>query len=205
MTFWKKVVMAVMMSVAVFLVQGAVNATPAHASMYKFTFKGDQANGYFIYDGSVEPNKNAPFKSPYLAAYYGAGRDFEINLGDKGNFTGKMSNVIVHLPHLKEDAMLSKLKNQHDEQYGDDTYDVTSPADFILMQIRNYEREPQSQYTLATYFKYPSGTFHDSTASPTEVPSNAEVAVFPTVDFPKTLGKPAFIGNVETRIEKVSD
>ncbi len=204
MNFWKKIPVVLAIVMAVFLFQGAINTSPAEAAIYKFKFTGEEVNGYFIYNDTTEPNKNAPFKSPFLTAYYGGVTDFKVDVGEKGNFAGQKSNIIVFLPRMKQDDLLTKLKNQHDEKYGDDTYDVTSPADFILLQVYSYERT-DSPYTFVSYFKYPEGAFNGSVKTPKKVPDTAEIAIFPNVDFPKTLGEPLLISQVKTEIEKVSD
>ena len=113
MAFWKRLFVVVAISFAVLLVQGTVNAAPAQAAMYKFTFNGEGVDGYMIYDDSAKGEK----KSPYMTQYYGGGRDYKINLGDKGVFDGTVSNAVVMLAR-KEDKTLAKIKAEHDQTYG---------------------------------------------------------------------------------------
>lgn len=201
MKFWKKISVVFVIAIAVFLFQGTISTSSAQAATYKFTFTGEEANGYFIYDTAAKGET----KSPYMTQYYGGGRDYKVDLGDKGLFQGTVSNAIVFLPR-EEDKVLAKIRAQHDKQYGkDDEHNVLLPADLFLLQVRNFERQPKSSYSLVSYFKYPQETFNGSTKLPTDVPLNAEIEVFPKVDFPKTLGKALVKAPVQTKIEKISD
>jgi hypothetical protein len=201
MTFLKKLLILAVLSVAVFLFQGTISTSPVLAATYKFTFTGEEANGYFVYDSAAKGET----KSPYMTQYYGGGRDYKIDLGEKGVFKGTVSNAIVFLPR-EEDKVLAKIRAQHDKEYGkDDEHNVLLPADLLLLQVRSFERQPKSNYSLVSYFKYPEEAFNGSTKLPTNVPTNAEIEVFPKVDFPKTLGKAVFKGPVQTKIEKISD
>ncbi|MEH2307687.1 hypothetical protein [Nostoc sp.] len=201
MKFWKKISVVFVIAIAVFLFQGTISTSTAQAATYKFTFTGEEANGYFIYDTAAKGET----KSPYMTQYYGGGRDYKVDLGDKGLFQGTVSNAIVFLPR-EEDKVLAKIRAQHDKQYGkDDEHNVLLPADLFLLQVRNFERQPKSNYSLVSYFKYPQETFNGSTKLPTEVPLKAEIEVFPKVDFPKTLGKALVKAPVKTKIEKISD
>ncbi|MBD2522521.1 hypothetical protein [Nostoc sp. FACHB-133] len=201
MKFWKKISIVSVIAIAVFLFQGTISTSTAQAATYKFTFTGEEANGYFIYDTAAKGET----KSPYMTQYYGGGRDYKVDLGDKGLFQGTVSNAIVFLPR-EEDKVLAKIRAQHDKQYGkDDEHNVLLPADLFLLQVRNFERQPKSSYSLVSYFKYPQETFNGSTRLPIEVPLKAEIEVFSKVDFPKTLGKALVKAPVQTKIEKISD
>ena len=201
MAFWKRLFVVVAISFAVLLVQGTVNAAPAQAAMYKFTFNGEGVDGYMIYDDSAKGEK----KSPYMTQYYGGGRDYKIDLGEKGVFDGTVSNAVVFLAR-KEDKTLSKIKAEHDKAYGkEEKRQDFEPKDLFLLQIRSFERQPKSKYSLVSYFKYPIETFHGSTELPTSFPSTAEVEIFPKVNFPRTLGEALFKGQVQTKLEKISD
>ena len=201
MAFWKRLFVVVAISFVVFLAQGTVNTAPAQAAMYKFTFNGEGIDGYMIYDDSAKGET----KSPYMTQYYGGGRDYKIDLDDKGVFQGTVSNAVVFLAR-QEDKTLSKIKAEHDKTYGKDKKrNVLEPKDLFLLQVRSFERQPKSKYSLVSYFKYPIETFHGSTELPTSFPSSAEVEIFPKVNFPRTLGEPVFKGQVQTKIEKISD
>ncbi|MBG1243293.1 hypothetical protein [Nostoc sp. NZL] len=201
MKFWRKISVVFAIAIAVFLFQGTISKSAAQAATYKFTFTGEEANGYFIYDTAAKGET----KSPYMTQYYGGGRDYKVDLGDKGLFQGTVSNAIVFLPR-EEDKVLAKIRAQHDKQYGiDDEHNVLLPADLFLLQVRSFERQPKSNYSLVSYFKYPQEAFNGSTKLPTYVPLNAEIEVFPKVDFPKTLGKAIVKAPVQTKIEKISD
>ena len=201
MNFWKKISIVSVITMAIFLSQGVFNIADARADMYKFSFSGDGVNGYMIYDSSAKGEK----KSPYMTQYYGGGRDYKIDLDEKGVFKGTVSNAVVFLARQK-DQTLQKIKKEHDQAYGkDEKRDVLEPKDLFLLQVRNFERQPKSKYSLVSYFKYPVETFHSSTELPTNIPSNAEVEIFPKVRFPITLGEPIFKGQVQTKIEKIAD
>ncbi|MBD2565253.1 MULTISPECIES: hypothetical protein [Nostoc] len=201
MKFWRKISVVFAIAIAVFLFQGTISKSAAQAATYKFTFTGEEANGYFIYDTAAKGET----KSPYMTQYYGGGRDYKVDLGDKGLFQGTVSNAIVFLPR-EEDKVLAKIRAQHDKQYGiDDEHNVLLPADLFLLQVRSFERQPKSNYSLVSYFKYPQEAFNGSTKLPKDVPLNAEIEVFPKVDFPKTLGKAIVKAPVQTKIEKISD
>jgi hypothetical protein len=201
MKFWKKISVVLVIAIALFLFQGTITTSSAQAATYKFTFSGEEANGYFIYDTAAKGES----KSPYMTQYYGGGRDYKVDLGDKGLFQGTVSNAIVFLPR-EEDKVLAKIRAQHDKQYGiDDEHNVLLPADLFLLQVRSFERQPKSNYSLVSYFKYPQEAFNGSTKLPTNVPLNAEIEVFPKVDFPKTLGNAIVKSPVQTKIEKISD
>ncbi|MDJ0736254.1 MAG: hypothetical protein QNJ47_19690 [Nostocaceae cyanobacterium] len=201
MKFWQKISAVLVIVIAVFLMQGIINISPAEAATYKFTFNGEGINGHMIYDAAAKGKT----KSPYMTQYYGGGRDYKIDLGEKGLFQGTVSNAIVFLAR-KEDKILAKIRAQHDKVYGkDEEHNVLEPKDLFLLQVRSFERQPKSKYSLVSYFKYPTETFHGSTKLPTTVPSNAEVEIFPEVEFPRTLGKAVFTGSVQTKIEKISD
>jgi hypothetical protein len=196
MNFWKKILIVLVIAIAIFF-----NTADAQAATYKFTFTGEDVNGFFVYDTAAKGEK----KSPYMTQYYGGGRDYKIDLGNKGKFEGTVSNAVVFLAREK-DKVLSKIRAEHDKQYGkDDEHDVLLPADLFLLQVRSFERQPKSNYSLVSYFKYPQESFNGSTKLPVDIPTNAEIEVFPKVDFPKTLGKAVFKGAVQTKVEKISD
>lgn len=201
MAFWKRLFVVFAISFAVLLVQGTVNITSAQAAMYKFTFNGEGVDGYMIYDDSAKGET----KSPYMTQYYGGGRDYKIDLGEKGVFEGTVSNAVVMLAR-KEDKTLAKIKAEHDKAYGkEEKRQDFEPKDLFLLQVRSFERQPKSKYSLVSYFKYPVETFHGSTELPTSFPNSAEVEIFPEVNFPRTLGEALFKGQVKTNIEKISD
>lgn len=83
--------------------------------------------------------------------------------------------------------------------------DIESPEiDRFILEVRGFQREPQSEFTFLANFVYPKGSLGESTALPTTVPSTAVAEIYPNVDFPVTLGEPGFVGTVETRIESVT-
>ena len=201
MKFWHKISVVFVIAIAVLFLQQTISISPAAAATYKFSFAGEGINGHMIFDSEAKGKT----KSPYMTQYYGGGRDYKIDLGDKGQFQGPVSNAIVFLAR-KEDKMLAKIRAKHDKVYGkDEKHDVLEPKDLFLLQVRSFERKPRSNYSLVSYFKYPTGTFQGSTKLPTTVPTNAEVEIFPKVKFPITLGEPVFNGSVQTKIEKLSD
>jgi len=78
--FWKKLSLVALISIGIFLVQGAVNIEPARATPYKFSFTSDRANGYFIFDDSVK--KKDQFLRPDLPIkeYPGSILDYAVDI-----------------------------------------------------------------------------------------------------------------------------
>ncbi|MUG91040.1 PEP-CTERM sorting domain-containing protein [Scytonema sp. UIC 10036] len=168
-------------STLTFLALAASSVNSAEAALFKFSFTSEEANGYFIYDDSIQ----GTVLSPNSTAYYGAVREYQINSGN-GVFEGTNAAAIVFLPR-QEDGILAP------------------ETDDFLLQESAVEREPQSEFALVSYFHYPKGTFSGSTEIRTSVPSTAQAEIFPNVDFPNTLGEVVFRGNVQTRIERVPE
>lgn len=182
MVLLNKLSKAVLTSAVAFLTLSALGTDPAQAALFKFSFTAEEVNGYFIYDDSAQGTE----LSPKTTAYYGAVREYKVDLGEKGVFEGTNAANIVFLPRA-EDGLL-----------------VPETDDFLLQESA-VEREPQSPYAFVTYFRYPKGTFSESTGLRTTVPSIAQAEIFPFVDFPNSLGEAAFKGNVQTRIERVPE
>ena len=107
MTLLNKFSMAAITTVATFLAIGAVGK-PAEATLYKYTFRGEGASGYFIFDDTIQ--KSIPDGQPSTELsweYYGsivkysvnfAGSDGEITekgeRGSQANITDEARNVV---------------------------------------------------------------------------------------------------------------
>ncbi|NMG09906.1 PEP-CTERM sorting domain-containing protein [Brasilonema sp. UFV-L1] len=182
MALLKKLSMAVVTGAAAFLAVGTVSTSPAQAALFKYSFEGEGANGYIIYDDAVtglSENRN-------VEAYVDNVVDYKIDLGDKGVYQGTKGTSIVFLPR-NEDG-------------------IPAPeADEFELEVRGPDRQPTSEYTLVSYFVYPKGTFGGSTDLPTSVPSTATLQVYPYLDFPNTIGELVFEGTVYTRLEKIPE
>ncbi|MEC4818811.1 MAG: hypothetical protein SAK29_36885 [Scytonema sp. PMC 1069.18] len=169
-------------SAVVCLTLTAIKTDPVQAALFKFNFISEEANGYFVYDTSV----SAFSDRPGLAAYLDAVVEYKIDLGERGLFQGSVGTPIVFL--LREE------------------YTPELPeSDGLELEVRGSDREPQSEFTFLSYFYYPKSSFGESIALPNTVPNTARLEVYPNVNFPITRGESAFIGTVQTKIEKIPE
>ncbi len=196
MNFWKKIVILSILSIVVFFTQGLINNLPAHAALHKFSFNGNQSQGYFIFDDSIRGG--APIRPDMLSEYDGSVVDYAVNIGGEISEHGSQSSkrathdeprTIVTLlrPELvKASPNLPKNSPQDDE--------------FILF-VPKVAR--QSKYALSVRFRYPKNTFQNSVAQPKNVPNQALMSVHPYWNFPITMGKVKFEEPVKTAIEDI--
>ncbi|OYE05601.1 hypothetical protein CDG79_06535 [Nostoc sp. 'Peltigera membranacea cyanobiont' 232] len=191
MTLLNKFSISSAISVAVFLVLGTVGTNPAQAALFKFTFEGEGANGYFIYDDSA--NKIEPLGANFpLAEYDGSVEKYSVNAG------GILAQGIKGLQQDIHDEARNIVYLGRAGNLGyDDTVD-----DFILYVPPAARGQ---QYGLSIRFTYPEGTFSDSVALRTGVPDTARLRVYPYWDFPNTTGDYTFEGTVKTKIEKIPE
>ncbi|MEH2210487.1 PEP-CTERM sorting domain-containing protein [Nostoc sp.] len=181
MALLNKLSLSAIPSAAALLMSVTLNVNPAQA-LYKFSFEGEGANGYFTYDDTTIGTPNSPNATTYLEGGY----DYKFDLGEKGVFRGTVGNPIVFLPRLEDG--------------------ITAPeTDDFLWEVRAPQREPASPFALVNYFHYPKGSFEGSTAIRTTVPGTAILDVYPNVDFPNSIGNLLYTGTVQTRIEKVPE
>lgn len=185
MALLSKLAIAAAISAAALLAVETVGQASAQAALFKFSFEGEGANGYFIYDTSTPPD---PFYIPIpnTEVYRGAVTEYKIDLGEKGVFQGRTGDTIVFFPRAESGI-------------------IGPEIDVLQLEVRGPDREPPSQFTLLNIFDYPKDSFGGSSALPTSVPSTATLNTYPYVAFPTTLGELAFKGTVDTRIEKVSE
>lgn len=174
-------------SAATFLAVGTTAIASAEAALFKFSFESDEVNGYIIYDDSAEGFSQTPGET---AAYIGAA-EYRIDLGDKGVIEGKNGTPIIYLVRTTAENPSLPVSPENE-------------SDVLLLEVRGEDREPESEYTLLADFYFPKGSFGDSTALPTSVPSSATAEIYPNVLFPDR-GEAAYIGIVQTRIEKVPE
>ncbi|WP_017317775.1 PEP-CTERM sorting domain-containing protein [Mastigocladopsis repens] len=180
MALLNKLSLAAVTSAVAFLTLGTFATDPAQAALFKYSFEGDGASGYFIYDDSTEGTED----SPTSTVYYDAVQEYKIDLGDEGVFQGTTANAIVFLVRQGNG--------------------ITAPeTDDFLLEVRASQRD--SEYALLSYFSYPTGTFEESRDLPTSVPTTATVSIYPNADFPNSIGETAFTGTVTTRIEKIPE
>jgi hypothetical protein len=197
MNFWKKFVIVSILSIAVLFTQGIIDNSQAYAAIHKFSFKGDNANGYFIFDDSIRGG--SPIRPDRLSEYDGCVVEYAVNIAEQISEHGSKSpkrathdeaRTIVALirPELvKASPNLPKNSPQDDE--------------FILF-VPKVAR--QSKYALSVRFRYPKDTFKNSVAQPTNVPNQALMSVHPYWDFPRTMGPVKFEETVQTAIEDIS-
>lgn len=197
MAFLKKLSIAIALSAIVFLIQGIFDTASARADLYKFSFIGNEANGYFIFDDSIRGG--APIRPDLLSEYDGSVVEYAVDIGsalaDRGTQspqrkTHDEARTVVTLlrPELvKASPNLPENSPQDDE--------------FVLF-VPKVAR--QSRFSLSVRFRYPPGTFSDSVAQPKKVPNTALMSVHPYWDFPRTMGPVGFETTVQTQIEKVS-
>ncbi|MEA5602794.1 hypothetical protein [Nostoc sp. UHCC 0252] len=180
MALLDKFSLPVISSAAAFLVSIILNIDTAQAALYRFSFEGEGVNGYFTYDDTAIGTPD----SPKSTLYFEGGYDYKFDFGEKGVFQGTVGNPIVFLPR-QEDGL-------------------TSPdTDDFIWEVRANQRQPASEFALLNYFHYPKGTFGESTAIRTTVPSTAILDVYPNADFPNSIGNLLYTGTVQTRIERV--
>ncbi|MEH2024986.1 PEP-CTERM sorting domain-containing protein [Nostoc sp.] len=183
MALLNKFSIASAISVAAFLGLGTVGINPAQAALFKFTFEGEGANGYFIYDDSTVSNTTS---TPNLGEYYGAVKDYKVDLGEKGVFQGSVADTLVFLNRVG-----SGLPDPEQDE-------------FILF-VKESDRVPKSEFSISTRFIYPKNAL-GSYDLVTTVPGTAELKAFPFVDFiNRNFGDSVFEGTVQTRIEKVPE
>ncbi|MEH2160734.1 MAG: PEP-CTERM sorting domain-containing protein [Nostoc sp.] len=178
-------------STTALLLSVTLNINIAEAALFKFTFEGEGANGYFIYDDSAK--KLEPLGSNFpLAEYDGSVENYSLNAGGIIAQGTKGSQQDIH-DEARNIVYLGRAGNLG----YDDTID-----DFIL-----YVPPAASgrQYGLSIRFTYPEGTFSDSVAIRTSVPDTARLRVYPYWDFPNTTGDYTFQGTVKTKIEQIPE
>jgi hypothetical protein len=192
MALLNKFSIASAVSIAAFLALGTVGVDPAQAALFKFTFEGEGANGYFIYNDS-DNQKIEPLGTDFpLAEYHGSVEKYSVNVGDivAEGTKGSQSNI--------DDEARNIVYLGRRGSFGfDDVFD-----DFILF-IPAASRN--QQYGLSIRFTYPEGSFSNSSALRTSVPDTAKLRVYPYWDFPNTTGDYMFSGTVKTKIEKIPE
>jgi hypothetical protein len=192
MTVPNKFSRAAVTSFATFLALATMSTDSAKAALFKFTFEGDGASGYFTFDDSAQ--KIEPIGFGYLGEYDGSVEEYAVNFQGEiieQGFKGLQQNI--------HDEARTIVYLARPENFG---FDGTSEDDFILY-IPPASRG--QQYGLSVRFSYPEGTFSDSIAQPKTVPSTARVRAYPYWDFPNTTGNYTFDSIVQTQIETVPE
>lgn len=187
MALLHKLSMAVVTSTATLLALGTLGMNAAEAALFKFSFSSEEVNGYFIYDTDTAPDPEYD-STPNSDVYRGAVKEYKFDLGEKGVYEGSSADPIVYLA-----------RNEYDPDVP-----VDGEADIFLFEVRGFDREPESEFSFLADFYYPKGTFGESTALPTSVPSSVRVEIYPNVQVPDR-GEAAYIGFVQTRIEKIPE
>ncbi|MUG91041.1 PEP-CTERM sorting domain-containing protein [Scytonema sp. UIC 10036] len=192
MAFLKKFSLTAVSSLATFLALSNVSINPAEAALFKFSFEGDGANGYFIFDDSAQ--KIEPIGSGYLGEYDGSVQEYAVNfygqIVEQG-FKGLQKDI--------HDEARTIVYLARPENIG---FDGSSLDDFILYVPPASRGQ---QYGLSLRFSYPEGTFSNSIDQPKTLPNTARVRAYPYWDFPNTTGNYTFDGIVRTRLEKIPE
>ena len=191
MALLNKFSMTSAISVAACLVLGMAGINPAEAALFKFTFEGEGANGYFIYDDSA--NKIEPLGPNFpLAEYDGSVEKYFVNAGDILAQGTKGSQQDIH-DEARNIVYLGRAGNLGYDGAIDDFILYVPPA------------ARGQQYGLSIRFSYPEGTFSDSVVLQTSLPDTARLRVYPYWDFPNTTGDYTFEGTVKTKIEQIPE
>ncbi|NMG09908.1 PEP-CTERM sorting domain-containing protein [Brasilonema sp. UFV-L1] len=197
MALLKKLSMAAATSVAAFLSLGTLGSNPAQAALFKYSFEGEGASGYFIYDTDTVGYQ--PLNTDYLRDYDGSVTEYSVTFqGDTGEITetGKRGTQSQISDEARTVVFISRP--------GNIGYDGNNEDDFIFY-IPKALRD--GQYGLSVRFSYPEGTFPsgDANTQPTSFPSTVRARAYPYWDFPNSTGDAAFDGTVSVRVEKIPE
>ncbi|WP_017317773.1 hypothetical protein [Mastigocladopsis repens] len=193
----QKVSLVASASIAAFAV-GMVAATPAQAALFKFSFEGEGASGYFIFDDTTE--KIIPEGQPSTELsweYYASVVEYSVSIdGSEGQITeqGQKGSQTDETNEARNVVYLSRPESSG--------YEGTNVDDFILFIPKALRG---GQYGLSVRFSYPEGTLSSEGDLPTSVPSTATLKAYPYWDFPVTTGYSTFSGTVTTRLEKIPE
>lgn len=197
MIFLKKLVIVSILSIVVLLTQGIINTAPAYASLHKFSFNGNNADGYFIFDDSVKGG--APIRPDMLSEYDGSVVNYAINIGD--TILERGSQNPQRATHDEARTIVTLLRPELVKASPNLPKDSPQDDEFILF-VPKVAR--QSKYALSVRFRYPENTFKSSVAQPVNVPNQALMSVHPYWNFPITMGAVKFEETVRTVIEDIS-
>jgi hypothetical protein len=189
MTLLNKFSRAAVTSFATFLALATMSTDSAKAALLKFSFEGDGANGYFIYDTDTEKDPEY-INSGKSNVYRYSVRDYKVDVGPNGVYQGRQGDTILFQLRTEGAGIIVDREDQE--------------RDIFQLEVRGVQLEPQTDYSFLAPFYYPKDSFGGSTEQPTSVPSTAELVVYPVVRVPDR-GQPAFVGTVQTRIERVPE
>ena len=197
MKFWKKLIITSILSIAVLFTQGLIENLPAHAALHKFSFNGEQANGYFIFDDSIRGG--APIRPDMLSEYDGSVVKYAVNIDDEISEQGSQNPE--RATHDEARTIVTLLRPELVKASPNLPQNSPQDDEFILF-VPKVAR--QSKYALSVRFRYPKDTFQNSVSQPKKVPKQALMSVHPYWDFPRTMGKVKFEQPVKTAIEEIS-
>ncbi|NMG09907.1 PEP-CTERM sorting domain-containing protein [Brasilonema sp. UFV-L1] len=188
MALLKKLSMTAVTSAAC-VVLGTLMSDPAQAALFKYSFEGEGASGYFIYETETPSNPDyAAASDTTFNLYPDAVVEYKVDLGEKGVFQGSTGAANVFF--ARSDISSSIPPEQE--------------SDVLELQIFGPDRQPQSNYTFLADFYYPKDSFGGSTKLPTSVPSTARLEVQPNATATNR-GETLFTGTVQTRLEKIPE
>ena len=170
---------------------------PAHAALHKFSFRGDQTDGYFIFDDSIRGG--APIRPDMLSEYSGSVVEYAVNI--QGDIVEQGSRSPKRTTHEEARTIVNLLRPELVKASPNLPENSPQDDEFVLF-VPKFSR--QSPYSLSVRFRYPPGAFSNSVAQPTSVPDKALMSVHPYWDFPKTMGPVKFEQEVQTVIQEIS-
>lgn len=197
MKLWNKLIIISILSITLSFTQGIIATFPAHAALHKFSFNGEQANGYFIFDDSIRGG--APIRPDMLSEYDGSVVEYAVNIGEEISEQGSQSPQ--RATHDEARTIVTLLRPELVKASPNLPKDSPQDDEFILF-VPKVAR--QSKYSLSVRFRYPQDTFKNSVAQPKQVPEQALMSVHPYWDFPRTMGKVKFEQPVQTTIEDIA-
>lgn len=195
MALLNKLLVAATASAAALFTLVTMGTAPAQAALFKFSFEGDGANGYFIYDDTVQANdppRATIDPASSIGEYDDSIKDYYLNLGGDNVYQGDIADSIVYL-RRGPDALTPA--------------EQADPVDDFIFFIPA-DSDPNDQISgnsLSLIFMYPEGSFGSSIEQLESVPNTATALLYPNVDFGTGLGSREYEGTVRTRIEKVPE
>ncbi len=178
MAFLNRLLMTATACATTFSALGMVVTAPAQAELLKFSFEGNGVCGYVIYDNSVQDSDALKFNGQYTKAV----REYFIDFGKKGVVQGSNSPAALLRVYLRRPG----------------TFGYTPPDDDEFKFF-----DPISNF--GAIFHYPKGTFSESDALPSVLPSTASAELYKSIKRGRGLGAAAFLGNTNIQLVKVSD
>ncbi|MGH8001865.1 MAG: PEP-CTERM sorting domain-containing protein [Brasilonema sp.] len=185
MTLLKKLSLAAA-SVAAFLALGSFGIDAAQAALYKYSFSGEDANGYFIYDTDTEADSQ--YESISNRAFYpNAVKEYKVDLGSLGLYQGTTADANIYL-------LSSDINPEIPAEYDSDVFSLV------------VQSSDSNAFWADFYFQ--EGSFGQSVELPTSVPSAGYIDIKPNVTGGETRedrGESLLRSSVTAKIEKIPE